>query len=126
MRDEFAVAGFSNDNGTATWTTNWVEADSGGMPTAICAEWQNGDGPTIGSYAEYDAVPGNCQAADTRQRPRDGFPLHAGGHTDPHSALGISALGGFLAAKAMMQKHGIGGRLRFFGEPAEKVRGSSR
>jgi aminobenzoyl-glutamate utilization protein B len=101
-----------------------VETGSGGMPTAFCAEWNNGDGPTIGGYAEYDAVPGNCQAADTLQRPREGLNLHAGGHTDPHSALGISALGGFLAAKAMMEKHGIGGRLKFFGEPAEKVRGS--
>ncbi len=101
-----------------------VEQCSGGMPTAFCAEWRNGDGPTIGGYAEYDAVPGNCQAADTVQRPRDGLNIYAGGHTDPHSALGISSLGGFLAAKAMMQKHDIRGRLKFFGEPAEKVRGS--
>ncbi len=101
-----------------------VEQGSGGMPTAFCAEWNNGDGPTIAGYAEYDAVPGNCQAADTVQRPRDGLNVHAGGHTDPHSALGISSLGGFLAAKAMMQRHDIKGRLKFFGEPAEKVRGS--
>ncbi|MGH1541332.1 MAG: amidohydrolase [Arenicella sp.] len=101
-----------------------VEETSGGMPTAFCAVWRNGDGPTIGSYAEYDAVPGNCQAADTIQRPRDGLNEHAGGHTDPHSALGISALGGLLAAKAAMEKHNIPGTLKFFGEPAEKVRGS--
>ena len=101
-----------------------VESGSGGMPTAFCAEWHNGDGPTIGGYAEYDAVPGNCQAADTRSRPRNGLSIHAGGHTDPHSALGISALAGFLSAKAMMEKHKIPGRLKFFGEPAEKVRGS--
>ncbi len=101
-----------------------VESGSAGMPTAFCAQWTNGDGPTIAGYAEYDAVPGNCQAADTAARPRDGLSIHAGGHTDPHSALGISALGGFLAAKAMMQRHDIKGRLKFFGEPAEKVRGS--
>lgn len=101
-----------------------VEEGSGGMPTAFCATWSNGDGPTIGGYAEYDAVPGNCQAADTVERPRDGLSRHAGGHTDPHSALGISALGGFLSAKHCMQKNGIGGTLKFFGEPAEKVRGS--
>ena len=113
------------------WYVNLLEAEgftvergSGGMPTAFCAEWQNGDGPTIGGYAEYYAVPGNCQAADMLQRPRDGLNLHAAGHTDPHSALGISSLGGFLAAKAMMERHGVRGRLKFFGEPAEKVRGS--
>ncbi|MEL7014371.1 MAG: amidohydrolase, partial [Pseudomonadota bacterium] len=39
-----------------------VEEGSGGMPTAFCARWRNGDGPRVGLYAEYDAVPGNCQA----------------------------------------------------------------
>lgn len=101
-----------------------VEEGSGGMPTAFCAEWSNGEGPVIGMYAEYDAVPGNCQAADTQRRPRDGLGAQAGGHTDPHSALGISTLGGLLATKAAMEKHGIRGGLRYTGEPAEKVRGS--
>lgn len=101
-----------------------VEEGSGGMPTAFCAQWSNGDGPTIGMYAEYDAVPGNCQAADTVRRPRDGLGYQAGGHTDPHSALGISTLGGLLATKAAMETFGIKGSLRYTGEPAEKVRGS--
>ena len=101
-----------------------VEVGSGGMPTAFCAVWSNGEGPTIAGYAEYDAVPGNCQAADTVERPRDGLSKYAGGHTDPHSALGIGALGGFLSARAAMERHRITGTLKFFGEPAEKVRGS--
>ena len=101
-----------------------VEAGSGGMPTAFCAAWENGDGPTIAGYAEYDGVPGNCQAADVVKRPREGLSPYASGHTDPHSALGMGAFGGFLAAKAAMERHNIPGRLKFFGEPAEKVRGS--
>ncbi len=101
-----------------------VEEGSGGMPTAFCATWSNGDGPTIGGYAEYDGIPGNCQAAEPRKTPRPGLGPHAGGHTDPHSALGMGALGGFLAAKAAMEAHNIPGRLKFFGEPAEKLRGS--
>ncbi len=101
-----------------------VEVGSGGMPTAFCAVWSNGGGPVIGGYAEYDGVPGNCQAADTMKRPRAGLSEHAGGHTDPHSALGIASLGGFLAAKAAMEKYRIPGTLKFLGEPAEKVRGS--
>ncbi len=101
-----------------------VEEGSGGMPTAFCAEWSNGAGPIVGMYAEYDAVPANCQAADTICRPRDGLGAHAAGHTDPHSALGMAGLGGLLATKAAMEKHGIQGGLRFTGEPAEKVRGS--
>ncbi|MFC3088706.1 amidohydrolase [Tabrizicola soli] len=101
-----------------------VEEGSGGMPTAFCADWRNGDGPVIGMYAEYDGIPGNCQAADPRRGPRSGLGFQAGGHTDPHSGLGIAGLGAALAVKAAMQKHGIRGGIRFTGEPAEKVRGS--
>ncbi len=105
-----------------------VEEGSGGMPTAFCAHWTSPGStsadPTVGMYAEYDAVPGNCQDAAPVKRPRPGLSEHAGGHTDPHSALGISSLGALLATKAAMQKHGLAGTLRFTGEPAEKVRGS--
>ncbi len=101
-----------------------VEEGSGGMPTAFCAEWSNGAGPTILMYAEYDGVPGNCQRAAPVKGPRAGLSPEAGGHTDPHSGLGISALGGLLATKAAMEELGIAGTLRFTGEPAEKVRGS--
>ena len=75
-----------------------VEEGSAGMPTAFAAVWSNGPGPSIGLYAEYDAVPGNCQAATTRRMPRDGLSVHAGGHTDPHSGLGIAGLGVLLIA----------------------------
>jgi aminobenzoyl-glutamate utilization protein B len=101
-----------------------VEEGSGGMPTAFCAHWANGAGPVIGMYAEYDGVPGNCQAAVTHRAPRAGLGYQAGGHTDPHSGLGMAGLGALLATKAAMQRHGIRGGLRFTGEPAEKVRGS--
>ena len=105
-----------------------VERGSGGMPTAFCAEWKlpgsPNNAPMIGLYAEYDAVPANCQAASTRQEPRQGLGYEAGGHTDPHSALGTSGLAGALATKSAMEKHGIPGGIRFTGEPAEKVRGS--
>jgi aminobenzoyl-glutamate utilization protein B len=99
-----------------------VEAGSGGMPTAFVARYRHGDGPVIGAYAEYDAVPGNCQAAATRKMPRPGLSKYAAGHTDPHSALGIGALGGALAAKAAMEKFDLKGTIVFFGEPAEKLR----
>ena len=100
-----------------------VEEGSGGMPTAFCATWGKG-GPVIGGYAEYDAVPGNSQDPVPFEQPRDGVHRWAAGHTDPHSALGVGALGGLLAAKAVMEAQGIEGRLKFLGEPAEKVCGS--
>src|SRR5690606_26149803 len=101
-----------------------VEEGSGEIPTAFVASWSNGNGPVIGGYAEYDAVPGNSQQAVPYEAPREGLHRWAAGHTDPHSMLGTAALSGFLAAKAAMEKHGIGGTLTFFGEPAEKVCGS--
>ncbi len=99
-----------------------VEAGSGGMPTAFSATFDNGEGPVIAAYAEYDAVPGNCQMAAPRKGPRPGLSKYAAGHTDPHSALGIGALGGVLAAKTAMLRNNIKGTIRFFGEPAEKLR----
>lgn len=101
-----------------------VEAGSGGMPTAFSAVWSNGDGPTVLSYAEYDAVPGNSQAAVTTEQPHEGLSRFAPGHTDPHSALGISTLAGLLATQHAMRVHGIAGTLKYTGEPAEKMHGS--
>lgn len=101
-----------------------VEVGSGGMPTAFCTSWSNGKGPTILTYAEYDAVVGNCQAASLQREPRDGLSPLAPGHTDPHSALGISTLVGLLAVKRAMEQAGIRGTLLYMGEPAEKMQGS--
>lgn len=100
-----------------------VEEGSGDMPTAFVASWGDG-GPLLGAYAEYDAVPGNSQQAVPYHAPREGVHPWAAGHTDPHSMLGVAGLAGVLGAKAAMEKHGLKGTLRFFGEPAEKLCGS--
>lgn len=100
-----------------------VEEGSGGMPTAFVARWGEG-GPVLAGFAEYDAVPGNSQQVVPYQAPRAGLHPYAAGHTDPHSALGTAALAAMLGAKAAMQRHGVRGQLRLFGEPAEKVCGS--
>lgn len=103
-----------------------VEAGSAGMPTAFCADWTSpaGDGPCIGAYAEYDAVPGCSQEPVPWRKPRAGHHPSAAGHTDPHSALGMGGFTGVLALKAAMAAHDIPGRIRFMGEPAEKMCGS--
>jgi aminobenzoyl-glutamate utilization protein B len=100
-----------------------VEAGTATMPTAFRARWGRGR-PVLATYAEYDAVPGMSQGPVPYRQPREGFPRWAAGHTDPHSALGIGALGGVLSAKAAMERHGLRGTLELFGEPAEKVCGS--
>jgi aminobenzoyl-glutamate utilization protein B len=100
-----------------------VEEGSGDMPTAFVASYGDG-GPVLGAYAEYDAVPGNSQQAVSHQAPREGVHPSVAGHTDPHSMLGVAGLAGVLGAKAAMEKYSIPGRLKFFGEPAEKLCGS--
>lgn len=101
-----------------------VEEGSGEMPTAFRARFEHGDGPTLASYAEYDAVPGNSQQRTPYRAPREGVHPYAAGHTDPHSVLGVGTLGGVLAAKATMEEFDLGGTIEYFGEPAEKVCGS--
>jgi aminobenzoyl-glutamate utilization protein B len=100
-----------------------VEAGSGGMPTAFVASWGNG-GPVLASFSEYDAVPGNSQQVVPYEAPRAGLHPYAAGHTDPHSMLGTAALAAILATRAALEAHAIPGRLKLFGEPAEKVCGS--
>ena len=100
-----------------------VEEGSGGMPTAFVAEWGEG-APVLASFSEYDAVPGNSQQVVPFQAPRAGLHPYTAGHTDPHSVLGTAALAAMLGAKAAMQQHGVTGKLKLFGEPAEKVCGS--
>ncbi len=100
-----------------------VERGSGEMPTAFVATYGSG-GPILGTYAEYDAVPGNSQQPVPYQAPREGLHPWAAGHTDPHSSLGVAALAGILGAKAAIDRHNLKGTLAIFGEPAEKVCGS--
>jgi aminobenzoyl-glutamate utilization protein B len=100
-----------------------VEEGSGDMPTAFVASYGSGK-PVLGTYAEYDAVPGNSQQAVPYRAPREGLHPWTAGHTDPHSALGVGALGGVLALKAAMEKYELPGTIKLFGEPAEKVCGS--
>lgn len=100
-----------------------VEAGSGGMPTAFVATWGAGK-PVLAGFSEYDAVPGNSQQVVPYRAPRAGLHPYTAGHTDPHSVLGTASLAAMLGARAAMQKHGIAGTLKLFGEPAEKVCGS--
>ena len=70
-----------------------VEEGSGQMPTAFSATWGRG-GPTLASFAEYDAVPGNSQQPVPYQAPREGLHPWAAGHTDPHSSSGRGGVDG--------------------------------
>jgi aminobenzoyl-glutamate utilization protein B len=100
-----------------------VEEGSGEMPTAFMATYGKGK-PVLATFAEYDAVPAQSQQGVPYRAPREGLHPYAAGHTDTHSMLGVAALVGALATQKAMQKHGLKGTVKIFGEPAEKVCGS--
>ena len=93
------------------------------MPTAFHAVWGD-EGPEIGMYAEYDAVPGYSQEAVPYRKPRQGFHPWAPGHTDAHCALGVGALSAAISTKRALQKCRTSAKIHIWGEPAEKVCGS--
>ena len=99
-------AGFAVDTGVA------------GMPTAFVATWGKGK-PIIGILAEYDALPGVGNRPVPKREPRaDGV---ASGHGCGHNLFGAGSVGGAIALKRVMEKHGLKGTVKLFGSPAEET-----
>ena len=79
-----------------------VTRGAGSLDTAFIAEYDSGKpGPTFAFMAEYDALP-------------------ALGHACGHNLIGTSAAGAGVVLKQVMEEHGIGGKLRVLGTPAEE------
>jgi amidohydrolase len=76
-----------------------VERAACGMDTAFVAKAGAGDGPTIGIFCEYDALPEI-------------------GHACGHNVIGTAGLGAGLAAAAVAEE--LGGRVVVLGSPAEE------
>jgi aminobenzoyl-glutamate utilization protein B len=94
----------------------------GGMPTAVIGEAGAG-GPIIAILGEFDALPGLSQEAGIAQE----RPLEAGGngHGCGHNLLGAGAMMAATAVKDYLAAHGLAGRVRYYGCPAEEG-GSSK
>ncbi len=76
-----------------------VERGAAGMDTAFVASAGSGDGPTIGIFCEYDALPEI-------------------GHACGHNVIGAAGLGAGLAAATVAEE--LGGRVVVLGSPAEE------
>lgn len=76
-----------------------VERGAAGMDTAFVASAGSGDGPTIGIFCEYDALPEI-------------------GHACGHNVIGSAGLGAGLAAATVAEE--LGGRVVVLGSPAEE------
>jgi aminobenzoyl-glutamate utilization protein B len=88
-----------------------------GMPTAFVAEWGSGE-PIVGYMAEYDALPGISQEADTIERK----PLAGNGygHGCGHHVLGTAAVAAAIATKDYLEQNHQTGTVRLYGCPAEE------
>src|SRR4051812_43266936 len=94
-----------------------VTRDVAGIPTAVMGE-AGEDGPVIAILGEYDALPGLSQeagVAEPKPLPGDGY-----GHGCGHNLLGSASLLAATAVKDYLAAHGIKGRVRYYGCPAEE------
>ncbi|QJP16277.1 amidohydrolase [Starkeya sp. ORNL1] len=92
------------------------------LPTAVMGE-AGDDGPVIAILGEFDALPGLSQeAGSAEQRPL----VPAGnGHGCGHNLLGAGSMLAAAAVKDYLARHGLKGRIRYYGCPAEEG-GSSK
>src|ERR1700729_3191347 len=94
-----------------------VTKDVAGIPTAVMGE-AGEDGPVIAILGEYDALPGLGQeagVAEPKPMPGDGY-----GHGCGHNLLGSASMLAATAVKDYLAAHGIKGRVRYYGCPAEE------
>src|SRR5579859_1109055 len=94
-----------------------VTKDVAGIPTAVMGE-AGEDGPVIAILGEFDALPGLSQEAgiaEPKPLPGAGF-----GHGCGHNLLGSASMLAAAAVKDYLEAHGIKGRVRYYGCPAEE------
>ncbi len=94
-----------------------VTQNVAGIPTAVMGE-AGEDGPVIAILGEYDALPGLSQeagVAEPQPLPGDGY-----GHGCGHNLLGSASMLAATAVKDYLAAHGIKGRVRYYGCPAEE------
>jgi aminobenzoyl-glutamate utilization protein B len=94
-----------------------VTRNVAGIPTAVVGE-AGEDGPVIAILGEYDALPGLSQEAGVaapKPLPGAGY-----GHGCGHNLLGSASMLAATAVKDYLAAHGIKGRVRYYGCPAEE------
>ena len=113
--DEFSAVA---DHATMLKTQGFrVTEGIAGIPTAVMGEYGE-DGPVIAILGEYDALPGLSQEAGLASP--SPLPGPGTGHGCGHNLLGASALLAATAVKDYLKAHGLKGRIRYYGCPAEE------
>ena len=94
-----------------------VTRNVAGIPTAVLGE-AGEEGPVIAILGEYDALPGlSNEAGVAEHRP---LPGAGHGHGCGHNLLGSASLLAATAVKDYLAAHGVKGRVRYYGCPAEE------
>lgn len=81
----------------------------------VVATWGSGH-PVVGIIGEYDALPGSGQEAVPYQSPKEGNGQGCG-----HNLMTPSGGTAAIALKAVMEKEGLSGTIKFFACPAEEI-----
>lgn len=93
-----------------------VTENLGDIPTAFCGSYGSGS-PVVGILAEFDALPGLSQKAESMVK--EPVKVGGAGHGCGHNLLGGGALAAAVAAKAYLQDGHVG-TVVFYGCPAEE------
>lgn len=120
----FSELGFQ-EHWTADYVTGILEKEGftiergcAGMPTCYIASWGSGK-PVIGFMGDIDGLP------ETSQKPGVAYhdPLIPGGpgHGEGHNSAAAVDVIGAIAAKRIMEKHGIQGTLKIIPGVAEEL-----
>ena len=94
-----------------------VSTGVAGLPTAVMGEAGEG-GPVIAILGEFDALPGLSQQAGIAEKRE--APGEDNGHGCGHNLLGSGAMLAATAVKDYLALHGLKGRVRYYGCPAEE------
>lgn len=94
-----------------------VERGACRIPTAFRAVWSNGQGPTIGLLAEYDALPGQ----GNRMAPHRASDGRNAGHACGHNLIAGADTGAAIALRHAMKELDLKGTVVVLGTPAEEM-----
>jgi aminobenzoyl-glutamate utilization protein B len=93
-----------------------VESGVAEIPTAFVASYGSGK-PVIAILAEYDALPGLSQEANTEKKPINGLDA---GHGCGHHLFGTASVAAGIEIKKLIESKKLSGTVRVYGCPAEE------
>jgi aminobenzoyl-glutamate utilization protein B len=91
-----------------------------GIPTAFSAEYGSG-GPVIAILGEYDSLAGLSQESGVARPQPDPANTSGNGQGCGHHLLGTASLLAAVAVARYLDHHGLPGRVRYYGCPAEEA-----